>query len=137
MATFKDWYALNSAKLAATRKLRYDTDPEYRRKVKEMAVAGRIQRRLNNPPPDLPGLSVAEACTAIGISEWTLSSWRDRKYYPEPSRTHGNRIWFTQAQVELLGLIQQFFTEYPRRLAGLHREELQGVVDVIHHNWSA
>jgi hypothetical protein len=43
---------------------------------------------------------------------------------------------FEHKHVELLKLIRQFFDQCPRRQVTARKDDLQQVVDVVHHNWS-
>jgi len=132
--SFKKWYTENRDRLAETRRKRYAEDATYREQVKARSADARDRKRAETPKVGLTGLSIAEVCESLDISEWTLNSWRNRGYYPEP-RKEGQRPVFTYDQLTLLQLIREFFQTHPRRVAGLHREELGVLVDVIHHNW--
>lgn len=134
-ADFKTWYAENKEALAQKRQKRYAEDPQYRELVKARSADYRVRTKAENPKPSLPGMTIAETCASLEISEWTLNSWRNQNYYPDPDKVSGRPV-FTSPQVELLQLVKKFFQTYPRRLAGLHRPELGEIVDVIHHNWS-
>jgi hypothetical protein len=131
--TFTDWYQENKSRLSAQRKARYQSDPEYRKQAVQRAAEYRSRTRAMKPSID--GLVVKQVCEHLEISAWTLHKWGTLGYYPPPSRIEG-RIVFTPSQLELLGLIKQFFVQHPRRAAAKHRDKLVSLIDVIHHNWS-
>lgn len=130
---YKEWYAKNRVKVAAARKKRYESDPEYRQKVQEQAATARAARKALKP--DMPGKSIAEVCELLGVKNWTLHNWRAKGYYPTPA-LHGGRPYFLPHQVALLKNIRGFFEAYPNRNAGIHKDKLDAIVDVIHLNWS-
>lgn len=132
---FKKWYAENKEKLAEDRRRKYAEDPEYREQMKARSAEFRDRKRAEKPDQEYKGMLVPEVCEALEVKEWTLNSWKNRGYYPAPSKTGGRPV-FTENQVSLLGLIKQFFQDHPRRVAGLHRDKLGVIVDVVHHNWN-
>lgn len=126
---FKDWYEKNKEGLAQKRKERYQTDPVYRQKVIEQAAS---RRAAKAPPAPKHGTSVQDACVLLGITLWTLNRWKNEQYFPVAT-LRGYR--FTDNQIQLLGLLKQFSEQYPGKSAGLHREKLVELVNVINHNW--
>lgn len=132
---YKEWYKDNKDRIAQRRKQLYHTDPAYRQVVINRAREAR--ERVRPPPVEASGLIRAvDAGNTLGVSPWTLHTWKTKGYYPEPQKVGGRPV-FTQNQVQLLGLIKQFFETYPKRLAGLHRDQLKVTVEVVHQNWSA
>jgi hypothetical protein len=128
--TFSAWYEQNKQKLSEKRKALYREDPEYRKKV----LAASAARRKSKATSPKTGIDVATACDLIGVSMWTLNRWKNEGYLPVQT-LRGHR--FTQAQIELLGLLKQFFEQYPRKVAANHRDELSDLVNLIHHNWNS
>ena len=129
--SFKDWYDANRDRLSQERRMKYQTDPEYRQKALDRAS----QRRsaIASTKPQMQGYTVAEACDTLEISLWTMNRWRNENYFPVAS-LRGYR--FTDNQVQLLGLLRDFFKKYPRRTISHMKGELDSLVGVIHHNWS-
>lgn len=133
MSDFKEWYENNKESLSQARKQRYATDPVYRETAKARAEDYRKRTREQRPQP--LGLSIANVCAHLDISDWTLNKWRNQNYYPEPTRVNGKPV-FQHKQLELLGMIKQFFEQYPKRAAAKHRDKLDQIVSVVFHNWS-
>lgn len=131
--TFRDWYHFGGGKekLSQQRKLKYHTDPVYRETVK--ARAAEFKRRTRQTKP-FEGMSMKEAAELLDVTPWTIHSWLKQGYYPEPHRVSGRPV-FTKYQVLLMRLIRDFFRQHPKRSAVLHKEDLQTVVQVVHHNW--
>lgn len=129
--TFKDWYAKNRERLSQERRLKYQTDPEYRQKAIERSSQRRVA--LSAAKGGRQGYSVADACDTLGISLWTINRWRNENYFPVAS-LRGYR--FTDNQIQLLGLLRDFFKSHPRRTLSHMKGELDSLVGVIHHNWS-
>jgi hypothetical protein len=129
---YKEWYAANADKLSDKRRLRYQTDPAYREAAIKRAAEAREAKRQEKPA--IQGSTLAEVAELLSVSTWTLNNWRNLKYYPEPDRMLGRPV-FNGKQVQLLGLIAEFFNNHPRKAAAAHRSELQGIVDVVFHNW--
>lgn len=133
--SFGKWYEANKERLAAQRKARYDSDPNYRATAKARSADYRERQRALKPTSQPSGIGLEQACETLEVTPWTLNSWKNRGYYPEPSRAAG-RPYFSVHQLELLGLLAQFFRQYPRRLAGMHQDELKTIKQVIDHNWN-
>lgn len=130
--SFREWYYSGGKdRLAAQRKLRYQLDPTYREAVK--ARAAEYRKRVR-PAQNHSGITLKDAAELLEISSWTLHSWRSHHYYPEPLKISGKPV-FLQNQVQLLRLIRDFFRKYPKRSSAGHRDELQNIVQVVHHNW--
>lgn len=133
--SFSKWYEANKGRLAEQRKARYRSDPNYRETAKARAADYRERKRALKPHAVSSGLAIEQVCAALDVTPWTLNSWKNKGYYPEPTKV-GGRPCFSTHQAELLGLLAQFFRQYPRRLAGLHKDKLQTIKQVIDHNWS-
>lgn len=131
--TFSDWYQENKTRLSEQRKQRYRSDPEYRQRAMQRAADYRTRTRTEKPA--INGLTAQQVCDHLGISAWTLHRWFSAGYYPAPKRVDG-RLVFSPTQLKLLELIREFFEKYPRRASAKHKNELESVVDVVHHNWS-
>lgn len=100
---FKNWYAKpeNRASLAARRKERYATDPNYKQRVLKATESYRARTQPKDKPPIGYDWSLKEACDFIGISHQTFRSWRSKHYFPEP-KYFKSRLIFTQNQDVLL-----------------------------------
>lgn len=129
--TFKDWYSANRDKLSQQRKYKYQSDPEYRQKAIERASQRRSAISANKV--SYHGYTVSEACDTLEISLWTMNRWRNENYFPVAS-LRGYR--FSDNQIQLLGLLRDFFKSHPRRTLSHMKGELDSLVGVIHHNWS-
>lgn len=127
---FKKWYEGNKAVLSEKRKKRYREDPAYRQQVKDRAASRRASLKKTKTPAN--GMSASEVCDILEISRWTLNRWKNEKYFPVYVLDgHG----FTQNQVQLLTLLKQFFSQYPKKAASANQEKLTDIVSAIHHNW--
>jgi len=134
MSPFKEWYQKNRDELARRRKERYHSDPVYRAQVK--ARSEDYRKRVRDAKPEFPGMTIAQVCEHLGVSDWTLNKWRNLGYYPEPIKYNGKPS-FTQRQVALLASIKRFFKRYPRRSAALHRAELEQLTADVAHKWQS
>lgn len=135
MASFKEWYAnpQNRAKLNERRRQAYAADPLLREKAQARQALYRSSRKP--PAPVLDGYTREQVCAELGISLWTFNSWRNKGFFPEPSKVNG-RVQITENQRNLIGLVAEFHRSHGVRLSPVGKAQLQQIVDVVHHNWS-
>lgn len=131
---FKRWYEQNKEKLAARRKERYYSDPEYRRKAIENSRSFRSTRSRRVQPLGGYVVSLPAMLETLDITVWQFREWRVKNYFPEPSK-FGREIWFTENQRSLLAVLTNFLSGR-RRLSKSEKEELAGLVSMIYANWN-
>jgi MerR HTH family regulatory protein len=108
---FKRWYKAHKLELAAKRKHKYDTDPEYKQKVKDSANAHRAAKKAAaRTRPEGYDVTQAKAAEELGITEYLLRAWAERGWYPQPLESKG-RKYFTMGQVQLLKALVNYITE--------------------------
>jgi hypothetical protein len=129
-----DWYQENKQRLSEERKRRYAEDPEYRKQALKASERQRRGERTPPIPPDAP-ISFAEAAKRTGIGVSTLHEWRRKKYFPDPKRHNGRRLWFTENQVQLLKNLKEFFRKDGRKPWKIKRDGLKEVVASIGAGW--
>jgi hypothetical protein len=125
---YSKWYEKNKAKLAKSRKKKYDTDPEY----KKNAISQSRKYRAKKQPPKPEGydLTLQQVAEHLKVTQWRLLEWRKKDYFPEPVN-HGGRFWFTPPQAGLLKGIADFFAKYGTRA----RHGLEDLVNLTFANW--
>lgn len=135
MATFKTWYAnpQNRAKLNERRRNRYREDPEFREKARLYQDEYRRSRR--GEKPQFTGYTREQVCEELGISPWTFNSWRNKGFFPEPTKVNG-RVQISEHQRNLIGLIAEFHRGHGPRLSAQGKAQLDHIVDIVLNNWS-
>lgn len=115
------WYRDNKAAIAARRKERYDTDPEYRKK----ALAG---GRKNKPFAD--GTERAALETALKLDGKTLDSYREFGLIPGARPRIGEEV-FSAVQCELLRQLRDAI-----RKDGRHSDAVSDISQLAWANWN-
>jgi hypothetical protein len=132
---FGRWYDKNKPVFNLSRRERYKTDPEYKKRVLDAARKARDERRKQNPKPEAYTTTLQGAADALDITIWTLRNWRTNEYFPEPLKFNGE-LWFTDAQVKLLTRIKDYLDKRNiKRLSVAQAEELYGIVKQIRAYW--
>jgi len=130
--SWDDWYAKNRTRLSEKRAKRYREDAGYRAAALERS---RQQREAKKTPvTDGYTVSFNDAAQTLGITVWVLREWRRKNYFPEPHRRDG-RLWFSPAQVKLIGKVRQFFDQRGHRVTQANRSDLEDVVNLVYSNW--
>lgn len=129
-AYFKGWYEKNAEELAAKRKARYESDPEYAERAKERTRLGKMAKRLERqkerlktgaplrvagggPRKPVPvvmpsgkvvqGYTVGEVARRLGKSYHTLKKWRQIGVLPaSPLKTDMGHGLYTEAMIDVL-----------------------------------
>ena len=132
MTAFKRWYAANGPKLSKARRLRYHSDAKYRQDALDRA---KKQRAEKSKPSDGKTISFGEAAERVGVSTVTLRSWKNKDYFPEPTR-HGRHLVFSESQVLMLLELKELFVKYSWCMKSDEaRQELQNLVGLTYCNW--
>jgi ribosomal protein S8E len=106
---FKRWYGDNREEYNKRRKNRYDTDPEYREKVKERArlskrrkiaaMGGAVTRSWKGTT--LLVYRIGRVCEKLGINKNVILDWENRGIIPTPIFGGKHRV-YTQNQMDLI-----------------------------------
>lgn len=133
---FDKWYNKNKDKLSAKRKLRYQTDPEYRQKALDEAAKARALRAAGKVKEKLEGYpySQLEAAAVLGVTAGTVREWMNKKYFPRP-RLFKRRFVFSTLQVDLLEKLKSFLRERGTK-TGVNSPEFEDLKAFIAVNWS-
>jgi predicted DNA-binding transcriptional regulator AlpA len=133
-SNYSSWYEKNKQRLSAKRKKLYAENPEYRERALE---ASRRRRRSEPtlPRPTDAQISFAQAAERIGIGVSTLHDWRSKKFFPEPKRHNGRRLWFNEKQVLLLKNLKEFFRAHGKKPWKIKLQRLKEVVTSISASW--
>lgn len=127
--SFKTWYALNKEKLSETRKKKYETDPEYRAKLKVRAEKYRKDRpkkeRKKSTRMTVPLLCEAAECSPHTYRKYCLQGWI-------PVLT--NRIVFNATHVALLQALCAAARD-SRYLRTDRLEHLQPYITALNNGW--
>jgi hypothetical protein len=131
--SYPNWYQQNKERLSAKKKALYANDPAY----KAAALARSASRRGKQPPVDLGEYTVSfkDAATQVGVTIWSLREWRRKNYFPEPKHQVG-KLYFSQAQVGLLTMLEAWFGLNGRRPSAAKRASLEDFVCMVHANWN-
>lgn len=129
---YKRWYDKNKKTLSARRKARYHNDPQYRQKALDNR---RKSLPKSDPLPEGYVHTFSDAADMLDVSIWKLREWRRKNYYPEPLE-HGRALYFTQAQVELLGKLRNFLSTAGMRMTDEAKNHLDVLTNLIHANWN-
>jgi hypothetical protein len=132
---YRNWYEKNKQGLSAKRKKRYAEDSEYRQRQLERSRRRRSGELTPMTPPEDAPISFAEAAERIGIDPSTLHHYRKKKYFPEPKRHNGRRLWFSEAQLVLLKNLKDFFRVHRKKAWKVKLARLKEVKDSIFANW--
>jgi hypothetical protein len=127
------WYRKNKQRRSEERKKLYAENPEYRQRAIE---ASRRRRRGEltpmTPPEDAP-ISFAETAERIGIDKSTLHDWHSKKFFPEPKRHNGRRLWFSAKQVLLLKYLKD--KVHGKRRWYMKFDRFKDVIAYMFANW--
>ncbi len=79
-------------------------------------------------PPAVPGLNIAGAERATGLSKDTLRVWERRYGFPQPDRDASGERLYPAEQIERLRLLKRLIDagERPGRLMALSQDDLEG-----------
>jgi hypothetical protein len=130
--TFSSWYAENRERLSERRKAEYAADPAKRQRQQEYQREYRT--RTGQTAPQFEGLTRADLCDSLEITPWTLNSWRQKGFYPDPKKI-GGRVAFSEQQMNLIGLLADFHRHTGPRLSAAQKANLNNIVAVVHANW--
>lgn len=128
---FAGYYKKNKKAISDRRKQRYREDPEYRKKC--IASSRETREGSQLPKPQGFDLTFDQTAAQLGVPVWSLREWRKRGYFPQPL-LHGGRMWFRQAQVELLRALKALFAK-GTRLSKDKQNELHSTVEMVLANW--
>jgi predicted DNA-binding transcriptional regulator AlpA len=129
------WYRKNKQRRSEERKKLYAENPEYRKRAIEASRKYRRgERTLTIPPEDAP-ISFERAAERIGIRKSTLHDWHSKKFFPEPKRHNGRRLWFSEKQVLLLTKLKEVIRVYGKRRGKVKRDRIKEVIAFIFANW--
>lgn len=131
---FSRWYANHKEQLSEKRKQRYKNDPVYRQACLDRK-AKQSQSTKAEPVDPMYTHNFTQAAEQLGVSLWTLRSWRTAGYFPEPHE-HNKGLFFTANQVALMSKLAEFFQGKSRNLTDEQKAELQNLSDLIRANWS-
>jgi sugar diacid utilization regulator len=126
------WYAKNKQTYSEKRKERYKNDPAYRQACLERKAQQTAKNKAALPAHYTQNFT--EASQALGVSLYTLRSWWEADYFPEPLK-HPLGRFFTDNQVSLLNTLVNFFEHNPKPLSPDQEKALQSTADMIRANW--
>jgi hypothetical protein len=132
------WYEKNKRRRSEEHKKKYAEDAEYRQRCLE---ASRRRRRGDitpkTPPEDAP-VSFEQAAKRIGVGKSILHDWHKKKFFPEPKRHNGRRLWFSEKQVGLLQYLKgrvhgrrRWYKKLDKKL-----DRFKDEIAYVHENWS-
>ena len=108
-SAYQRWYERNKEKVSERRRKRYRNDPEFRKKKlqyrKEQSMREKIARRKAKPEKYV--YTTEDVEQILNISNWKIRRWREEGLTPEPY-THFRKHWYTETQVELMGMLNDF-----------------------------
>jgi predicted DNA-binding transcriptional regulator AlpA len=128
------WYENNKQAVSEKRKKRYAEDAEYRQRIVEASRRRRLGEITPKTPPEDAPISFEQAAKRIGIGKTVLHDWHKKKYFPEPKRHNGRRLWFTEKQVRLLQYLKD--RVHGRRRCYGKVDRFKDVIAYVHENWS-
>jgi hypothetical protein len=127
------WYERHKKELAQKRKSRYDGDPQYRKVVLDRAKKYREERRAPLPPQYV--FTQKSLAQYLNMTPVIVRSWYSKDYYPEPFR-YGPKLYFTQAQANLLKPLAKFLSDRGHKVrAAKDKADLQSIISTIYTNW--
>lgn len=109
-STFKKWYEKNKGDLSLKRQRRYDTDPEYRERVKERQRAYHERNKKVREPKlkkvvingkEVVVHRIGYAADVIGCSDQVIRHWERDNLIPRSS-IPGDHRYYTEHQISLL-----------------------------------
>lgn len=131
---YQRWYEKNKDKLSEKRKKRYREDPEYRQGYLDRKAKQTEALRAEPVDPKYTH-NFTEAAEALGVTLWTLRSWRSKDLIPEP-HVHNKGLYFTTAQVGLLTRLRDFYKKVGKPvLTEAEQNEVEQISDLIRANW--
>jgi predicted NAD-dependent protein-ADP-ribosyltransferase YbiA (DUF1768 family) len=134
---FERWYQRHGSEFNQSRRTRYANDPLYRERVLATSARARANRRKNRvvQKPAAYSINLAEAASQLGVTVWSLRSWRNNQYFPDPLRCSGE-VWFTAHQIVLIGRIRDFLdARHIRKISASDRKDMQPLIDEVLAQW--
>lgn len=141
--SFQKWYEANKEGFNVRRKLKYQTDPDYRNKV----IDRQRKARKENPRPSQASdqhfrtvagkqvevFRIGHVVAQISRSEKTIRTWEAEKLIPQPSIA-GKHRYYTQHQVTLLREFSELM-EQVRYDKALREFAILKKSQELHSNW--
>ena len=128
--TFKGWYEKNKERLSAERKAKYDSDPNYREKVKVQAKTYRA-KKPKKPRKQSEKVTIPMLCEKANCSPHTFRKYVQLGWIPKGAI----HISFTDKHVELLASLCQAAKDMKYVRNG-RLDKLQHFIDNIAANWN-
>lgn len=132
---FKDWYEKNKERLSEKRKKLYKSDPDYRQTQVNRSRSNRAARKVIDTRPAEYIFDTKQLTEYLGVTSFTLGSWRKKGYYPQPASFSG-KFFFTQKQADQLKKLADFMQMYEFRVPEAKKPDLEVVTTLISLNWS-
>ena len=128
--SFKSWYEGNKEKLSEIRKQRYQTDPEYRAKLKEQAKTYRANKP-KVPRKKSTKMTIPMLCDAAECSVHTYRKYCQQKWIP----ISDEKFLFTEKHVQLLKALCAAARD-SKYLRTSRQEHLEPFIKALQAGWN-
>lgn len=134
---FARWYKNHKDSFNQKRRNRYQTDPEYKQRMIDAAKKTRqAKKKTTIPRPPHYTITQLQAAEELGVTIWTLQNWRRKSYFPAPF-SDNEGVWFTENQIELLEILQNYYVQQSiKRLTEHQKNDIEQIAQHIHANWN-
>ena len=128
--SFKSWYEGNKEKLSESRKIKYQTDPDYRAKLKEQAKSYRASKP-KVPRKKSTKMTIPKLCEAAECSVHTYRKYCQQKWIPITEE----KFLFTEKHVKLLAALCAAARD-SKYLRTSRQEHLEPFIKALQAGWN-
>lgn len=132
----KEYYEKNKKVIAKKRKLRYRSDPEYRKQMarasvkfrseKQRELNGRVEREINGVVHLV--YKVGRVVEMLGVNNDTVRRWEEAGLLPQA--VFGKSRCYNKNQIYLMNLIKEAMAKYKSS-----KKAKQAVGRIVNSNW--